>query len=484
MRIIVYVVGIFFSLSQLTFSQECSFIPEKPRPDWISGNPNLDGFYVGVGLANQASDPQQQIETARRAALKDLSNTITVSIQQDMVINESLSQEQASQDVKSLTRIFSNTTLRDVNTDDTWLDRDNCIVWIRVKVSEDVVKEYRQKDKQQEKLTTLLKHLDVARNEELNIERRVENNNLAKLLLEEINFTVLDDARGEDYYRNLVSNVDKLVTSKQQQKETASNLFTQARQLLEKASITSSSTEKSRLTREAKTKLNRVLSEFRFNQKDDWSEQASLRLGEIARNTGNDCEAKKYFEQLNNNTQFPDWKSKASVLLIGLSCSKNKLKEFKWREQFDGVKVLLTCAYQAGKEVMYWEDLCDRVRTKITAYGAIVEEEDLSDGELKNIVKRRHKSRVLKKFNQYEKQMIFVAKGTLGQRKNKKNPMGIDYQFKGKISTSMTTANKLEFSDKYSGAGGWNPVSGDMAMEVLGVHVEKRWFKKFESSFK
>lgn len=483
MKLMKFLPGLLLLFSQVTFAEECTFLPEKPRPDWVSGNPNMAEHYVGVGIANRtAGEPQAQIEKARQAAFKDLSKTITVSIQQDMVINEQLSQEQASQDVKSITRIFSNTSLRDVKTDETWLDRENCIVWVRVKVHEDIVSEFRKQDAQQAKLKTLLEHLSAARNDDLPVNDRVENINLAKILLEEINFSVLDDPKGEEYYRNLVETVNNTVTSKQKKQETAESLFNEAKAQLERANTTSSKTEKSALTRKASKTLNQVLSKFSYNSKTDWSEKAALRLGEIARNAGNDCAAKHYFEQLNNHTKYDEWKTKASGLLIGLSCDKGKQKEFKWRQHFDGIKVLLTCAYKTKTEIVYWEDLCDRIRNKISSYGAIVEEEDFSDRDLKKIIRRKHRSKILARMNKYEKKMLFVASGSMNSRKSKKNPGGEDYQFKGKFTTQMLSGKKLEFSDKFSGAGGWNPVSEDMAMEILGVHIEKRWVKKFEKS--
>ena len=75
--------------------------------------------------------------------------------------------------------------------------------------------------------------------------------------------------------------------------------------------------------------------------------------------------------------------------------------------------------------------------------------------------------------------MIFVNKGKTNTRQNAKNPSGNDHQFSGRIYSYVIHNGKLEFKDKYTGTGGWNPVSEEMAVEVLGLNVAKRWKKKY-----
>ena len=57
--------------------------------------------------------------------------------------------------------------------------------------------------------------------------------------------------------------------------------------------------------------------------------------------------------------------------------------------------------------------------------------------------------------------------------------MGDDHQFSGRIYSYVLHDGELEFKDKYTGTGGWNPVSEEMAVEVLGLNVAKRWKKKY-----
>ena len=487
MRFVQYFPLLLILTSQNIFASNCNFLPEVAQPQWINGNPNVDGYHVGIGLSEREdNNSQQQIEAARQSALKNLTSNIEVSIKQDMVISEQVTEDDivktAKKEIKSITKIFSNASLKNVETDEMWLQRDNCVVWVRIKVSESIINEIRDKKTQSKKLSALLEHIKFSKNENNSTNARVENIHLAKILLNEINFYVLDDPRGESYYRNLVSGVDSSVTVLKNKKQTAESLFLSAKQFLERADNSSAQSEKSEFTRKATKNLNRVLTDFEYSARENWSENAALRLGEIAKNKGNDCAAQYYFQHISNHSLQDEWKNKSTGLLIGLSCDDKKKNEFKWRNIFDGERVLLSCIYKTKNDLAYWEDLCDRIRNRISTYGAIIEEEDFTDKQLKNIVRKKHKSKVIKKLKKYNKKLLFIAKGTISSRKSRNNNGGRDYQFKGKISSLMLSGEKVEFSDKYSGAGGWNPISDDMAMEVLGVHVDKRWYKKLSKS--
>ena len=74
---------------------------------------------------------------------------------------------------------------------------------------------------------------------------------------------------------------------------------------------------------------------------------------------------------------------------------------------------------------------------------------------------------------------IMVAKGRLNKRENANNPFGEDVQFAGEIRTIVLRTGKVHFSDQYRGATGWNPMGEEMCMDVLAIHVFKRWQAKY-----
>jgi hypothetical protein len=72
-----------------------------------------------------------------------------------------------------------------------------------------------------------------------------------------------------------------------------------------------------------------------------------------------------------------------------------------------------------------------------------------------------------------------AAKGKLNTRENADNPFGEDVRFAGEIRTVAQKKGKPHFQDRYKGAGGWNPMGEEMAMDVLALHVFKRWKAKY-----
>ena len=75
--------------------------------------------------------------------------------------------------------------------------------------------------------------------------------------------------------------------------------------------------------------------------------------------------------------------------------------------------------------------------------------------------------------------MVMVADGKFNRRDNAKNPFGEDVQFAGEIRTIAFKNGKPTFSDRYRGATGWNPMGEDMVLDVLALHVFKRWRTKY-----
>jgi hypothetical protein len=61
--------------------------------------------------------------------------------------------------------------------------------------------------------------------------------------------------------------------------------------------------------------------------------------------------------------------------------------------------------------------------------------------------------------------------------------MGKDWQFKGDVKTYVLNAGKSEFADNYTGIGGWNPISGEMAMDVIGIQAGRRFRERASAHY-
>ena len=75
--------------------------------------------------------------------------------------------------------------------------------------------------------------------------------------------------------------------------------------------------------------------------------------------------------------------------------------------------------------------------------------------------------------------LVAVADGRFNKRDNPENPFGEDVQFAGEIRTIAVQNGKPVFSDRYKGATGWNPMGEEMVLDVLAIHVFKRWQAKY-----
>jgi hypothetical protein len=73
-----------------------------------------------------------------------------------------------------------------------------------------------------------------------------------------------------------------------------------------------------------------------------------------------------------------------------------------------------------------------------------------------------------------------VALGKMHSRADRDpHGRGHEYQFEGGMTTFLLENGAPVFSDRFQGTTGWNPISQEMVMDVLGINVVKRWREKF-----
>jgi len=121
----------------------CDFLPERPAPAWISTGWKKSGYYVGVGMAERRATAEEQIEASRQKALNDISGKISVSVtstlKDKMVATARGGIQRLEQTIEMETQTSVKQTLRDVEYEDTWLDRKNCALWTLATVSKESV---------------------------------------------------------------------------------------------------------------------------------------------------------------------------------------------------------------------------------------------------------------------------------------------------------------------------------------------------------
>jgi len=234
-------------------------------------------------------------------------------------------------------------------------------------------------------------------------------------------------------------------------------------------------------------KLKSIIADYPFGRGSSFAaESAAFKVAEIERARSNNCAALLQYQIVRDRSASDKWIQKSNDWLGQLECSKKNRKTFAWRRAMEGKRIALLCAYEVNGEYEIWDKVCDTLGDFIKSHGALsarITRKSKLHLSAKETVESAVDLDSMKELAQdVDYLMVFVATGRVKSRANSKNLMGKDYQFSGKIYSYLINRGEVEFKDKYRGVGGWNPISDDMAMEVLGLNVAKRWKLRYMKS--
>lgn len=484
MKLRLFILFLFLQVPVAVFADSCDFLPPSPQPSWTFDSPAIDGFYTGVGLAEEDDEgADAQIEKARQSAVADLASSIQVSIRSSLRVEITQQDDDVDRDIEQLTETITNTSLQDVQVDETWLDRRRCIVWVRVKVSRAAIEAKRHRELQNRKLGLLDSLYDKASDKQASATAKSNALDQAYILFAEIDFVALKGITSKAYYQRLLDNLAKTVRRSASAKREAEQLREQAEKLLLQANNATDAGTRSSKTAEAVKLLKKIIAinpiGSASNQHD--GESAAFKIAEIEQSRNNACEAQFQYEIVRDRTLSSDWKTRAATQAKQLRCTRKNKKDRAWRRAFDGVTTTYLCASDVAGASDDWGKPCENMQGFLAGFGAIDGAyPDLDASVLTKLAYRLDKDKsAASALDLKGRVLLFVAKGKLKQRKNAKNPMGQDHQFSGRIYSYVINDGKLDFKDKYSGTGGWNPVSEEMAVEVLGLNVAKRFRQQY-----
>ena len=154
---------------------------------------------------------------------------------------------------------------------------------------------------------------------------------------------------------------------------------------------------------------------------------------------------------------------------------------FQQRSEFEGRKVVVLSAYETGEAKSQWTKIHDELTNFIQEMGGTPVQADKMPGAPQIVHFSQTPDQPWDIALPIGVDLVFVmaAHGRLNRRENTKNPFGEDVQFAGEIRTAAQKRGVVYFQDRYRGAGGWNPMGEEMAMDVLALHVFKRWKAKY-----
>jgi len=456
-------------LAPAAHAARCPEFTGGPQPEWVTRNTAPAGYLTGVGQAQKGLLAiTDQMNLAKQAALRDLAGSIRVSVRSELNLRETATgapgQLQARTEVDSQTQTRIDAELAGVEADETWMDPKACVIWVRVKISEATV--------QLQKLRELFRAAEDSALAVADRERALEQ---GRALLPRVDFSVARDGATREYFDTLARRLALVLANARGRFEMNEKDFRQAQELLQQARLTRDIAEQARLALPARELLTKVSSGVAFGKAPDyWPEQALWELGDFETQAGNPCEARRLMQDLQRRAG-GEWQSKAGARLGELPCSPAQQQTSALRRLAYGRDVALICVYQAGAKAEHWNRACADVTSLLSESGAArVAANELAPGAAAGIAESCARGCAIAPGGE-GLTLVFFAKGALASRSNPENPMGKDWQFKGDVKTYVLDAGKPGFADAYAGIGGWNPISGEMAMDVIGIQAYRRF---------
>lgn len=456
---IIYIPTFFLlQLSNTVIADSCNFLPESLQPDWINADSSIPGYYVGVGVSGKSRKGSDfQIKKSAQDAKRDLSENIQVTIKSQFLIKQSVQTDEdesnLEQEAESLTLTTSQASLKNVLTDAVWLDSKSCLVWTRVKVKKSVVENESHKQQQLANIVKLESLIDSIDTTSINTQVELHKLELSRNMLSDIDFDAID-SRQKDTFVLKIQQMTGLLKSSEKSTETAEKIFTDARKLLNKTKTDNKN--KKQYISKALQNYHSILTQYPFNYDDNnWSEKAAYEIASLELQRNNPCAARVAIEKIINLSALPDWVLKAKKLRRKARCNTGDRITFNFRNTFDAKTVAVSCSYQLKSEKL-WGNVCEKIVAHFNSQGAI--------------------AKIVSSLDQTTSDFSIHIK-SLGNMNTRKISSHKEFQFNGDVISRIYQNDKIFLQDEYSGIGGWNPVSEKMAIEVLGIHVYKRFIK-------
>ena len=462
--------------------KKCDFLPPAAKPSWVDGAVNIDGFYAGVGLQEYEKKSAKQLEKAQQNALANLATTIKVEVKSELSIRQ---QEMKTggktyleENVESLVNTTASASLENVAFRDNWLDRDSCVVWVLAVVPREFVQTQREKKLQQGLLDKAINLDKKAADENATLADRVIASDTAVDMAAQVDFSLLPESEGREYYLRLFQRRQSSLNKQQNLLQDSAAVFAEVDDLTNKIAGEPNRNRKNKLKKQALEKLFRLKADYPFDDSEyAVAEKSAFRIAEMEKAENNSCGALLQYQMVIDNSYLEDWRTRADEASYDLHCSPVQLKKLSWRKQFEGQKVELACVQNINGRASVWEKPCQEIAAILKQHGAVVIRSQQSADELMSLLEQAGHDEI-----ETEQMLLLVAAdGQMKTRSSTKNPSGKDFQFEGKMSNYLVNDIGVELGDSFAGVGGWNPISANMAMDVLSLNVVKRWEKKTQA---
>lgn len=479
------------SLAATVHAASCDYLPEAPAPAWIAQPPVTPGRQSGVGVAERPrkGDFETLREVSRQAALRDLSSSIEVTVRSSLAVEVSsrtgTKGELTQQDVKQITETTTSVALQGVTVDELWLDRKRCALWTRVSVDDRMVASARVLALQRRQLQRVMEGLATAEDSARPFDARAEGADTADALLARLDFNLLAAEADRAALAARIAAVRGPLQAQRNARERSRTLLREAEALLAQATTQTSLPLKRKAAADAAAKLKEALRLLPLGTPQAVEPDViANRLARLEQERGNLCAAKRGYERIAEASADLSARTQARTAADAVTCSDEDEATYAWRKLFDGRVVELRCAVRNEGVTRGWDSACSRAATFLQSSGA----------QLVNGTSLRTPATVVGAAaalavdpgavptGDAEWMLLLVADGKVNHRASTTATGKQDHQFEGGGYSMVLGAGGLEFSDSFNGVGGWNPVSGEMAIDVLGIYLLDRWKQRYLES--
>lgn len=463
---------------------ECAFLPDNPMPAWVGqvqGKSENVVFGVGSADGNGNSSGTRLIESARQAAIRNLTETVQVTVRSNLTLMETKKQTGSriftDSSMQSAIETAANLSMKNLRIDDPWLDRKTCTVWVRAFTDLQSIEQAQLEQYHRQLLATLKEWRERAAQENLPRDERLSAVRLASNLLGQINFKILPDI-SQSYYQQWVEDLRLKLESSQNKTEVAQQTLKEAEKRIDRARLEISEADRNKGLAKAAQQLRQLLIDYPQGEKNVFRPvDLQIRLAELDLERGNTCGARKQYMKLMDD---PD----PAIVDIGRKkaretpCSPADQEKSAWRQVFEGRDIDLVCVQRLNGKATFWSKACDTFANQIRPYGASVK----IIAELPSTISIQALLQEGSPSASSSPTLYVLADGKIQKQNNRDNPSGgVDYQFTGQMAMLFSENQSLTFSDRFQGVTGWNPLSEQMAMDVLALNLGKRWKEKFSA---
>jgi hypothetical protein len=454
------------------------------KPDWVD-NPesSTDAYFFAAGVSDKLNAPlSERIAAAKQNALKNLSESIEISVKNSLILEQSskssAGHELTDTSLLSITKTSTSASLRNVEVIATWEDPKTCALWLRARVSQKHVEQGKREGLAKTLFGILTEQLALVQNESTPLNSRLIAVDAALEVLPRIALEFVPEASSASFYEQLLSRFKKELQQARDDLDQAKFGIRSADMLVSKSAGQTNENEKAKALGTAANTYRALLAKHGNGLPPIFEPGDILfKLGEIEELRGSSCGAKNYFQQAADSKQINDRREIARKKAGALSCSPEDMEKTLWRQYFEGRTTTLICYFNAKPEQGAWNKACDGLSNVIRQLGAdvTVKTQPLSPAQLTAL----RNGDIPASLGEQGKLVLGVV--ALGEMRNRaaRDSGGHEYQFEGGMSTFLIENGTAVFSDRFQGTTGWNPISPQMVMDVLGINVVKRWRDKF-----